>query len=295
MISKTQLRLQFLVLLWGFTGIFGKLVTISALPMVWFRMGIAAVAIFLYLKFRRVKIEACKSQLLSFVGIGFIIAFHWFAFYLSIKVSNVSVALSTLSMGALFTSFLEPIFFKRKIDVQEVIIAIIVSVCVMMIFQANPHYVLGIVLGIFTSFLSALFSVLNAKVQQNSDPINITLFEMLGGFACITLMIPIFQPNAIQEIATISWANFGWLALLGIVFTAFAQIEAVDLLKYISPYTIMLNVNLEPIYGIVLAYLIFGDSEQMSPMFYFATLVMILAIIVNGILKHKRRAKRLNK
>lgn len=289
MISKVQLRLQFLVLLWGFTGVFGKLVTISALPMVWFRMGIATIAIFIFLKFKREIINVSRKQLLSFLGIGFIIALHWFTFYLSIKVSNISVALSTLSMGALFTSFLEPLFFKRKIDMQEVMIAIIVSICVMVIFKASPQYVLGISLGILCSFLSALFSVLNAKIQSKSNPVNITLFEMLGGFLCICILIPLFQPTAVEEILTINWSNLGWLALLGIIFTAFAQIEAVALFKYVSPYTMLLNVNLEPVYGILLAYLIFGQSEQMSTVFYIATAVMILAIIINGLIKQKRK------
>lgn len=292
MISKVQLRLQFLVLLWGFTGVFGKLVTISALPMVWFRMGIAAIAIFIFLKIKRVKIQATKKQLFTFLGIGVIVAMHWFTFYLSIKVSNVSVALSTLSTGALFASFIEPIFFKRKIDIQEVIIAVVVSLCVMAIFQANPDYLLGIVYGVICSFLSALFSVLNAKYQQNSNPINITFLEMIGGFICLSFILIAFQPDGISEIVTISWSNFGWLTLLGVVFTALAQLEAVALLKHVSPYSMILNVNLEPIYGIILAFLIFGQSEQMSSTFYIATSIMILAIVINGLIKMKRKSKK---
>ncbi len=291
MFSNVQLRLQFLILLWGFTGIFGKLITLSALPIVWYRTGVAALAIFLYLRLKGVKINVSKPQLFQFLGIGFIIALHWFTFYWSIKVSNVSVALSTLSMGALFTSFLEPLFFRRKIDLQEVIIAVVVSACVMMIFRASPQYALGIGLGILCSFLSALFSVLNAKVQKGSNPMNITLVEMFGGFICINLLMLFVQPEGFAEVFTVDWINFGWLILLGVVFTAFAQIEMVALLKHVSPYTMLLNVNLEPVYGIILAYLIFGQSEQMSSTFYIATGVMIVAIIVNGLVKQRRIRK----
>lgn len=292
MFSNVQLRLQFLILLWGFTGVFGKLITLSALPIVWYRTGVAALAIFLYLHLKGVKINISQSQLLQFLGIGFIIALHWFTFYWSIKVSNVSVALSTLSMGALFTSFLEPLFFRWKIDFQEVIIAIVVSACVMIIFRASPQYALGIGLGILCSFLSALFSVLNAKAQKGSNPINITLIEMLGGFICINLLMIFVQPKSFVEVFSVDWINFGWLILLGVVFTAFAQIEMVALLKHVSPYTLLLNVNLEPVYGIILAYLIFGQSEQMSSIFYVATGVMIFAIVINSLIKRKRNSKK---
>ena len=119
MISKVQLRLQFLVLLWGFAGVFGKLVTMSALPMVWYRVLIAAIAVFIYMKFRKMDFKVTKNELLRLLAIGGIVGIHWFTFYLSIKLSNISIALSTLSMGALFSAILEPIFFKRKINLLE--------------------------------------------------------------------------------------------------------------------------------------------------------------------------------
>lgn len=286
MISNIQFRLQFLVLLWGFTGVFGKLVTMNALPMVWYRVLIAAIAVFIYMKFKKSNFQVTKKELLTLLGIGGIVGIHWFTFYLSIKLSNISIALSTLSMGALFSAVLEPIFFRRRINLLEIILAIIVSACVAIIFNASPDdYKLGIIIGILCSFLSALFAVLNSRLPKNIKPTKVTFFEMIGGLITLSLIMVLFQPEGISEVINVSWSNLVWLTLLGVIFTAFAQIESVDLLKHVSAFTMMLNVNLEPVYGIILASLIFGDSEHMTPVFYIATGVMVLSIIMNGILK----------
>ena len=287
MLSKVQLRLQFLVLLWGFTGLFGKLVTISSLPMVWFRMSIAAIAIFIYIKVTKRSFKISKKHLIQLLLIGGIVGMHWFTFYQSIKTSNVAVALSTLSLCALFSSILEPIIFKRKIVVSEIILSLVVSGCIMVIFSASPAYKEGIIYGVICSFLSALFSILNSTYKDKIASTNITFYEMIGGFITINILMLFFDYNLFNEIVNVGWSNFLWLLLLGVVFTAFAQIEAVNLFKYFTPYTILLNINLEPVYGIILAGLVFGESEKMQPIFYIATAVMILSIIVNGIIKSR--------
>lgn len=287
--SKVQLRLQFLILLWGFTGLFGKLVTISALPMVWYRMLIAAIAIFIYLKWKKESFKVSKKHLIQLLGIGAIVGLHWYTFYLSIKVANVAIALSTLSLGALFTSIIEPIIYRRKIVLSEMILALIVSACVAWIFKASPEYKLGIIYGSICSFLSAVFSVLNSTLKDEVKSTSITLYEMIGGFIMINLLMLVFQTDGFNEVIHVGWSNFIWLTLLAIVFTAFAQIEFINLYQYFSPYTILLNVNLEPIYGIILASLVFGDSEKMNTTFYLATAVMILSIVVNGIIKNRHK------
>ncbi|WP_322970218.1 DMT family transporter [Faecalibacter sp. LW9] len=287
MLSKVQLRLQFLVLLWGFTGLFGKLVTISSLPMVWFRMSTAAIAIFIYIQCTKKSIRIQKKYIIQLLAIGGIVGLHWFTFYQSIKVSNVAIALSTLSLGALFTSIIEPIIFRRKVVVSEIVLSLIVSACIVWIFQASPEYKLGIIYGVICSFLSALFSVLNSTYKDKVSSSSITFYEMVGGFLTINLIMFGLDTNLFQEVVHVGWSNFMWLVLLGVVFTAFAQIEAVNLFKYFTPYTILLNVNLEPVYGIILASIVFGESEKMHPEFYIATAIMILSIIANGIIKSR--------
>lgn len=288
-LSTAQIRLQFIVLLWGFTGVLGKLITVEAIPLVWFRMMFAAFVLFLILKFRKISLKVSAKDLAMLLGIGVVIGVHWMTFFGAIKVSNVAVALSTLSTGALFSAFLEPIFFKRKINVSEIVLAIVVSACILLIYNASPEYWLGLVLGIICSFLSALFSVLNGKIHTQFPSQKIMFYEMIGGW--IVVCISLFFSGGISEISTISWHDLGLLMLLGSLFTAYPMIESVSLMKYISPFTLLLNVNLEPVYGIILAYLIFGESEKMTPLFYIATAIMVGAIVVNSLLKARASAK----
>lgn len=287
MISATQFRLQFIVLLWGFTGVLGKLIQTDAVPLVWYRVTVASIVLYLILRFRKISIKISRKDLMLLLSIGVVIGLHWMAFFGAIKVSNVAVALSTLSTGALFSAFLEPIFFRRKINLSEIILSIVVSACILLIYNASPDYWLGIVLGVSCSFLSALFSVSNAKIHTRFPAQKIMFYEMIGGWIVVCLFLPFFGGfNSL--IADVSWTDLGLMVLLGSLFTAYPMIESVSLMKHISAFTLLLNVNLEPVYGIILAYMIFGESEQMTPIFYIATAIMVLAIVVNALLKNRK-------
>lgn len=287
MIASPIFRLQFIVLLWGFTGVLGKLITTDAIPLVWFRLLIASVLLYFILRLRKVSLYVNGKDLALLLGIGVVIGLHWLAFFGAIKVSNVAVALSTLSTGALFSAFLEPIFFKRKINPSEIILAIVVSFCILLIYNAQPDYWLGIVLGVICSFLSALFSVLNGKIHARFTATKIMFYEMVGGWFVVCLFL--IGVGDFSGITTISWQDLGLLVLLGSLFTAYPMIESVSLMKYFSPFTLLLNVNLEPVYGIILAWLIFGESEEMNVTFYIATAIMVLAIVANVWLKSKKQ------
>lgn len=287
MIASPIFRVQFIVLLWGFTGVLGKLITTDAVPLVWFRLLIASVLLYFILRLRKVSLYVNGKDLALLLGIGVVIGLHWLAFFGAIKVSNVAVALSTLSTGALFSAFLEPIFFKRKINPSEIILAIVVSFCILLIYNAQPDYWLGIVLGVICSFLSALFSVLNGKIHARFTATKIMFYEMVGGWFVVCLFL--IGVGDFSGITTISWQDLGLLVLLGSLFTAYPMIESVSLMKYFSPFTLLLNVNLEPVYGIILAWLIFGESEEMNFTFYIATAIMVLAIVANVWLKSKKQ------
>lgn len=295
LISSAQFRLQLIVLIWGFTGVLGKLISVEAIPLVWYRVLIAAFVLFIILKIRKISLQLSPKDLLMLLGIGVVIGLHWMAFFGAIKVSNVAVALSTLSTGALFSAFLEPLFFKRKIIPSEIVLALVVSACILLIYNANPEYWLGIVLGIICSFLSALFSVLNGKIHTQFPAQKIMFYEMIGGWIIVCAFLPFF--GGFETLANLSWTDLGLLLALGSIFTAYPMIESVSLMKYISPFTLLLNVNLEPVYGIIIAYMIFGDSEKMTPLFYIATAIMVGAIVVNSILKSRAdlKKKRLDK
>lgn len=161
-----------------------------------------------------------------------------------------------------------------------------------MIFRASPEYKLGVIYGVICSFLSALFSVLNSKLKDDVSPTNMTFYEMIGGFIMINLILIFFQPAGFVEIFNVGWSNFGWLVILGVFFTAFAQVEFVNLYQYFSSYTIFIKRQYGPVYGIILASIMFGESEKMTPIFYIATGVMILSIIVNGLVKNRFSSKK---
>ena len=290
MYKTSTFRLHLIVFLWGFTAILGKLIHANAEVLVFYRMLFAS--FFLYLFIRIIKkdsIKISKKLLLKLVGIGSLMAFHWLFFFSSIKVSNVSIALSCLGTSTLFAALLEPLIFKRKIDLSEIVMGIVIVICISLIFKVEFQYKLGIIYGLICALLGTIFSVFNGKLYGKTSSGNIIFYEIFGGFLVISLYY-VFS-GQISQIGEISYRDLALLTLLASVFTAYPMFESVNLMKYISPFTLILTVNLEPIYGIILAFFIFGESEKMSAVFYGASLVMILAIVINGVIKARKKSK----
>lgn len=291
MFQKSALfRLHLIVFLWGFTAILGKLIHANAHILVFYRMAFASLFLYIFIRFvQRESLYVPRKLLLQLAVIGGFMAAHWFCFFYSIKVSNVSIALSCLSLSTLFASILEPIIFKRKIDLSEVIMGIVIVICMGLIFKTEFHYKEGIFYGILTALFGTVFSVFNGKIFGKTSSGNIIFYEIFSGFLLLTIFY--FVTGEISQINEISYRDLALVILLASFFTAFPMLESVKLMKYISPFTLILTVNLEPVYGIILAFFIFGDSEQMSPIFYAAALIMILAIVANGIIKARKAAK----
>ena len=290
MFQSATFRLHFIVFLWGFTAILGKLITASAQILVFYRMFFAAVFLYIFIRlFRKESIRISKKLLLQLVGVGSLMAIHWLFFFTSIKVSNVSIALSTLALSTLFAALIEPLVYRRKLDWSEIIMGIVIVVCMGMIFQAEFKYKLGIIYGILCALFGTLFSVFNGKLFGKTSSGNIIFYEIFGGWAVLAVVY--FFTGEASQLSQISWRDLGIVLVLAGVFTAYPMLESVSLMKYISPFTLILTVNLEPIYGIILAYFIFGDSENMSGIFYISSAVMILAIVANGIIKSRKSKK----
>lgn len=287
---KAYLRLHFLVLLWGFTGVIGKLITISALPLVFYRILFAFLGVGLFILLTKVPLRDSFTNILKLLGAGSIIGLHWVLFFWAIKESNVSVALSTLSTGALFTAFLEPLFFRRRINLGEIVPSVLVIACLYFIFKTSPHYTAGIAIGVACSFLSALFSVVNAKIYKTFRPSKMIFYELIGGWLIVTIVL--WLNGDIHEVVNVSHQDIRWLLLLSLVLTAFPMIESTKLLKYINPFSMLLAINLEPVYGMILAYFIFGESEQMSIKFYIAAGVMLGVIVGYELLKTYKKEKK---
>lgn len=290
MYKTSTFRLHLIVFLWGFTAILGKLIHANAEVLVFYRMLFASVFLYLFIRIiKKDSIKVSKKLLLKLVGIGSLMAFHWLFFFSSIKVSNVSIALSCLGTSTLFAALLEPLIFKRKIDLSEIVMGIVIVICISLIFKVEFQYKLGIIYGLICALLGTIFSVFNGKLYGKTSSGNIIFYEIFGGFLVISLYY-VFS-GQISQIGEISYRDLALLTLLASVFTAYPMFESVNLMKYISPFTLILTVNLEPIYGIILAFFIFGESEKMSAVFYGASLVMILAIVINGVIKARKKSK----
>lgn len=284
---KNYLHLHFIVFIWGFTAILGALISIDAIPLVWYRMFLASIFILLYFVFRRKSLRISKKMALKFLFGGIIIASHWIAFFMSIKVSNVSIALVTLSTGALFASFIEPIFYKRKLNYLEILFGLIVVLGLYLIFNVESNYWLGILLALLAAFLSALFSVLNGLFVREYKASVISFYQIFFGVLAISVYLFIngqFTP----EFFVLKTSDWIYLGILSSICTAYAFIASVAILKHLSPFTVMLTINLEPVYGILFAVIIFGEKEMMDSMFYVGALIILCTVIANGLLKYKK-------
>lgn len=290
MFKSAIFRLHLIVFLWGFTAILGKLIQTDAYKLVFYRMFFAALFLYIFNRFvLKQSLKISKKLIFQLFGIGAIMGAHWLLFFYSIKVSNVSIALSCLSLSTLFASVLEPLIFKRKIDPVEIIIGIIIVICILFIFRAEMSYKEGIIAGVFCALFGTIFSVLNGKIYGKASSSTIIFYEIFGGWLIISLFFA--ATGKIMEFHEISWKDLALIVLLASVFTAYPMLESINLMKYISPFTLILTVNLEPVYGIILAFFIFGASEHMTPVFYGASLVMILSIFANGYFKTKKKVK----
>ena len=282
------LKLHFVVFLWGFTAILGKLILAEANVLVFYRMLFAAAFLFIYLRFvTKERIKVSWKLLFKLVAIGSVMAFHWLFFFQSIKVSNVSIALSCLSLSTLFAALIEPLIFRRKPDWAELIIGIIIVICISLIFNAELKYKEGIIYGILCALFGTIFSVFNGKIFGKTSPGNIIFYEIAGGWLVVSLFF--LFTGQISAVGEITYTDLALIVLLASVFTAYPMLESVKLMKFISPFTLILTVNLEPVYGIILAFFIFGATEHMSPIFYGASFVMIASIVVNGVIKSRRK------
>ena len=285
---KSYLQLHLIVFIWGFTAILGALITLDALPLVWFRMLFAVGFILMYIKWKKIPIRISRKTLLQFLIAGFIIAMHWFTFFKAIKVSNVSITLACLSTGAFFTSLLEPILFRKKIVWYEVFFGLIVVFGLYIIFNVEGTYLEGMLLALTSAFLSALFAVINSQFVKEHNPTTISFYELSGGVLFLSIML-LFSDGFHSEFFHLSVRNFMYLMILSSVCTAYAFIASTAVMKFLSPYTVMLTINLEPIYGIILAVVIFKDKEKMSPEFYIGALIILATVIINAIIKTRTK------
>lgn len=285
---KNYLHLHFIVFIWGFTAILGALISLDALPLVWFRMLFAVGFILIYIYIKKIPFRISSKSFLKFVLAGFIIALHWFTFFKAIKVSNISITLACLSTGAFFTSLLEPILYGKKIVWYEVFFGLLVVFGLCIIFNVEGKYIEGMVYALICAFLSALFAVINSQFVKTHNPVIISFYELAGGVVFFTGLL-LFSNSFSANFFQLSSKDFLYLMILSSICTAYAIIASTSLMKHLSAYTVMLTINLEPIYGILLAVIIFQEKEKMSVEFYLGAIIILATVIINALIKSRKR------
>lgn len=287
--NKYTLSLHGVIFLWGFTGILGKLITISSFSLVWWRMLIALLGLVVFMLITKRSFKSSKTNYLKYIITGFITAGHWILFFEAIKVSTVSVALTTMASASLFVAFLEPIFFKRRIIWYELFFGLLTIGGLAIIFQFETDQWLGIVLALASAFLAALFGTLNGVFVKTDRPTLITTVEMIGGVIGISLYYAFANGfNGFSIPAGIDWV---YLLILGLLCTSMAFVVSIEVMKELSPFTVTISINMEPIYAIIFALLIFREEEYMSPGFYLGAVIVMGTIFLNSYFKKKVKNK----
>ena len=275
---RSHLKLHFIVLIYGFTAILGKLISMPATQLVWYRMLIAVITFYIFLRWNKTDLSISRKQFFKLFGIGIIVALHWITFFGAIKISNVSVALGCLATTTLFTSLLEPFFFRKRINAVEVIVGILIIIGLYLIFRFETRYTSGVIVALVSAFLAGLFTVINKKMVIHQKASVISFYEMAGGLTIISIYLLISGwGNA--SLTLPSTADFIYLLALGTICTAFAFAVQVDVMKHLSAYVVALTINLEPVYGIVMAYFLFGETEHMTGGFYIGTAIILVSVL----------------
>ncbi len=300
---KDYLKLHFIVLLWGFTAILGKLLTVPPVELVFWRTLLASTGLAGLLLARRLGWRVAPAEALKLLGVGALVAAHWITFFLAARLSSVSVCLAGLATLALWTSLLEPLLLWRRVRPYEVGLGLLAMLGLYLISQAEFNQLTGLLVAVASAGLSALFSVLNSQLVKRHAPVRLTFYEMLGACGSIVLFFPFYSRYFTQGAGLrLAWHGLDWLWLLLLagVCTVYAFSTSVELMKRLSAFVVNLTINLEPVYGIVLAQLLFVlhvpgfGQEKMSGGFYAGTVLILASVLVHPVLDqwNQRRARK---
>jgi len=278
--KRAFLQLHIAVFLAGFTGVLGRLITLNEAVLVWYRMMIACFVLWISLLFQKRKPAASRKLFIQASTVGFLLAMHWVSFYAGIKISNVSTALVCLSAMGFFTAILEPVMLRRPFDMIEVLLGLLAIAGISIVFHFDPHYKLGIIISLFSAFLASIFPILNRQILQKMDVETATRYQLSGGFIFITLLMPVYLHYFPVDKLLPSLSDFAWLLVLGILCTVVAYDLFMKALQKISAFTVNLSYNLEPIYGVAMAFLIYREDKEVSPGFYYGFCLIVAAVIL---------------
>lgn len=269
------------VLLWGFTGVLGKEITLGAPMQVWYRMLLTALIMMAFVYYRKEWVPIPKKDKLRLAYIGGLMALHWVAFFGAIKLANVSIALVCMSTAGIFTSLLDPFVNDTKHNLAELLIGLLGIAGVYLIYQFQQMYAMGVISGLVAAILAAWFTVLNKKIAGKYPSRTLVFYEMGSGWLLLCILIPIYimsSNDAVQLLPT-NW-DWLWLIILSLCCTVWAQYLALNALRHISSFTSSLSVNLEPVYGILLAFAIYHEYEMLHKWFYLGMALILFSVVL---------------
>ena len=277
------------ILLWGLTGVFGRGIALDAAVLVWYRMLITAVSMFTFILFTDKSLRISRGELLKLIGIGTVLAVHWVFFYSSIKASNISIALSMLASQGLFTALAEPLVSKKKFRWDELLFSVTAMIGIWMIYSVEKSYYLGIIFGLLASFIGAFFNILNKKVVDKHGPVLVSFYEILAGLIVLTLCMPLyihhFHPVKLLP-NTLDWVQ---LVILAVLCTHVTLILSLAALRHLSVFTLNLSINLEPVYTIALAFLIFHENKQLHLGFFIGAGIIMLSVLLETYFQSRKK------
>jgi drug/metabolite transporter (DMT)-like permease len=278
--KKAFLQLHIAVFLAGFTAVLGKLIKLNEGLLVWYRLLFTVIVMAVILFYKKEFIRMPLKSVLKMVGVGAVIAFHWVTFYGSVKYGNISVALVCLSSAGFFSALLEPLFLQKPIVFQEVLLGMLAVVGIYIIFDFHPQFKLGIFYGVLGALGAAIFPIFNKQLVKEFSPRTLTFYELAGGLLVLTLILPVYLNYSVATYYIPTLKDFYWLLILAVVCTVYCFDLQLKALQKISAFTCNLTYNLEPVYGIVLAFIYLDEGKTVNKGFYIGVAIIMATIVI---------------
>lgn len=292
-LNKNLIILHFTVFIWGFTGILGALISISAVSLVWYRVLIASSSLFLYFKFNKTAIKVNRATFLKLIFTGALVGGHWILFFASIKLSTVAVTLVCLSSITLFTAIFEPLINKKRVSKMEILAGALIITGIVLIFKFETQYTKGIIAGLISALFASLFAIINSRQVKKYEAPVIAFYELTGAFVWISIYL--LFTHGFNHSMFLKNADIGYLLILGTICTSLAYVAGVSVMRELSAFRVALITNLEPVYGILMSFVFFGDMNKMTAGFWVGAVIILSTIFLFPIARKQitRRRNRL--
>jgi len=287
-IKKANIQMHLSIILWGFTAVLGRGISLQQEMLVWWRMLIVSGTLLIYLLYMRQSLRVNRKSLVQMIAVGLLLMVHWLFFYGAIKHSNVSITLSCFATTSLFTALFEPMVTDKKFSFSEMGFSVLAIIGIGLIFYDGAEYSTGIFYAIMAAFIGSFFNIFNKPIVQQHDAAVVSFYEITGGFVGLTLLVPAYA-YFYPEMKLLPANNDWWLLIvLAVACTNVTMILSLKALKHLSAFTLNLAINLEPIYGIALAFIFFGENKLLHTQFYIGTGIILSSVLLHAIFTSRK-------